>query len=83
MSQGVYRASVLYNFTRNEYVLIEPQTTGGAPNQVAWTWVSNPNDASKWVNVTELQYYLTDTPLGDPTINQYPWEVRWFYFLAY
>jgi len=80
MPQSVYRSAVLYNFTRNQYVLIDPGTIGGDPNQVTWSWVSNPNDATKWVNVLELQYYLTDTPLGDPTQNPYPWEVQWLYF---
>lgn len=80
MSQGVYRAAVLYNVTRSEYVLIDPQTMGGNPANITWSWVSNPSDATKWVNVLEMQYYLTDTPLGDPGQVPYPWEVQWLYF---
>lgn len=80
MSQGVIRAAVLYNFTRNEYVKIDPATIGGDPSLVTWTWVANPNDATRWVNVLELQYYLTDTPLGNPANASYPWEVQWMYF---
>jgi hypothetical protein len=80
MSQGVIRAAVLYNFTRDEYVKINPSTIGGDPSQVTWTWVTNPNDATQWVNILELQYYLTDTPLGNPLQVAYPWEVQWMYF---
>lgn len=82
MSQGVYRAAVLFNFSRNEYIAIDPATIGGDPLGVTWTWVTNPNDATKWVNVLELQYYLTDTPVGDPVTNPYPWEVQWLYFAS-
>jgi hypothetical protein len=81
MSQtGLTRSAVLYNFTRDEYVWIDPATTGGDPAQVQWTWVKNPNDATKWVNILELQYFLTDTPLGNPATVPYPWEVQWMYF---
>lgn len=80
MSQSVIRAAVLYNFTRDEYVLIDPATTTGDPSLVTWSWVTNPNLATRWVNVLELQYFLTDTPLGDPNIVPYPWEVQWMYF---
>lgn len=80
MSQYIRRAAVLYNFTRDEYVKIDPQTIGGDPSQVIWTWVADPNFATHWVNILELQYYLTDTPLGDPAKVPYPWEVQWMYF---
>jgi len=82
MSQGVYRSAVLYNFTQDKYISIDSNTIGGDPLNVTWTWVTNPNDATKWVNIVELQYYLTDTPIGDPTINAYPWEIQWLYFAA-
>ena len=82
MSQGVYRAAVLYNFSQDKYIAIDPGTIGGDPLNVTWTWVTNPNDATKWVNIVELQSYLTDTPIGDPTINPYPWEIQWLYFAA-
>lgn len=80
MSQSVIRAAVLYNFTRDEYVLIDPSTTTGDPSSVTWSWVTDPNLATRWVNVLELQYFLTDTPLGDPNTVPYPWEVQWMYF---
>jgi hypothetical protein len=82
MSQGVIRAAVLYNFTRDEYIKIDPATTTGDPSLVQWTWEANPNNATRWVNIVELQYFLTDTPIGDPAVNPYPWEVQWMYFSA-
>lgn len=80
MSNSISRAAVLYNFNRDEYVKIDPQTIGGDPLQVTWTWVANPAEATRWVNILELEYYLTDTPLGNPAQVPYPWEVQWMYF---
>jgi hypothetical protein len=81
MSQnGIVRAAVLYNFSQDKYVVIDEQTTTGDPSLLQWTWVTNPNTATRWVNILELQYFLTDTPLGDPAIVPYPWEVQWMYF---
>ena len=81
MSQNeIARAAVLYNVTRDEYVKIDEQTSTGDPSLVQWTWVTNPNLATRWVNILELQYFLTDTPLGNPATVPYPWEVQWMYF---
>lgn len=80
MPHGIFRAAVLYNFTREDYVKIDAQTIGGEPSAITWTWVASPADATRWVNVLELQYYLTDTPLGDPSQVPYPWEIKWMYF---
>jgi hypothetical protein len=77
---GLTRAAVLYNFTRGEYIWLDPQTTVGDPALVQWVWVKKPNDATRWVNILELEYFLTDTPLGDPSTVPYPWEIRWMYF---
>lgn len=82
MSNKIQRAAVLYNFNRDEYVKLDPATIGGDPQSVSWSWVENPKDATRWVNILELQYFLTDTPLGDPSLNPYPWEVQWMYFTA-
>ena len=82
MSQGIIRAAVLYNFTRDEYIKIDPSTATGDPSLVRWTWEANPNNATRWVNIIELQYFLTDTPIGDPAVNPYPWEVQWMYFTS-
>ena len=82
MQQGIFRAAVLYNVSRDEYLLINPETVGGDPLQVSWSWVANPNDATKTEDILELQYYLTDTPIGDPKINSYPWEIQQLYFLT-
>lgn len=78
--QSILRAAVLYNCTRKEYVIIDPQTTEGNPESVTWTWSTSPMEATRWVNIIELQYFLTDTSLGNPTNAPYPWEVQWMYF---
>jgi hypothetical protein len=76
---GVTRAAVLYNFNNKMYICIDPNTIG-ENLELKWSWESDPTYATHWVNILELQYFLTDTLIGDPTINLYPWEVQWMYF---
>jgi hypothetical protein len=79
MSQtGLHRAAVLYNLPNDKYLWIDPQTARDPNPQ--WSWVTNPNEATQWINILELQYFLADTPIGDPQIIPYPWEVQWMYF---
>jgi hypothetical protein len=78
--QGIIRAAVLYNITAQQYLLIDPQTAIGDPSNVTWSLIANPNNATRWVNTLELQYFLTDTPIGNPSIISYPWEIKWMYF---
>ena len=80
MSQGIFRAAVMYNLARGQYIKIDPETSTGDPSLVEWSWEDNPNNATKWNNLFEFEYFLTSTPIGDPTINSYPWEYRWMYF---
>jgi hypothetical protein len=49
------------------------------PNSIGVVGVNTDFDFLESNNL-ELQYFLTDTPLGDPAIVPYPWEVQWMYF---
>lgn len=77
---GIVKSAVLYNETLDQYVKLDLQTTGGDPSQLQWTMVTDANLATRWINTNELQYFLTDTPLGDPNVLPYPWEIRIMYF---
>ena len=80
MSHSVIRAAVLYNFTTNKYMKIN-QAVDSNPLHATGTWVDSPNDATRWVNMIELEYYLINTILGDPLNLSYPCEIKWMYFI--
>lgn len=80
--QGIIHAAVLFNCNRKEYLLIDPHTAIGDPSAVTWSWVIDANAATRWVNLLEIEYFLTDTPIGDFTLNPYPWAIQWMYFAS-